>query len=179
MKLLVSATIPALILYFGYQLNSDLETKQAERIALERVVEWRFEQFKELSALVNDMYVYYIHVGKWKEFTPLDIVEKKREVDKIIYAMGSIFSEEMKRKYNLLIGEMFSTYQGWGEDARLRTSITYRREAARKSRIEWDTNWDKRFIEEDNRTKIKNAYKAFTSQLADDLNIPRSREFLI
>ncbi|MCG8053725.1 MAG: hypothetical protein JAZ15_21245, partial [Candidatus Thiodiazotropha endolucinida] len=161
-KLVVSAMIPALILYFGSEIRSDLAQQQAEQsaqaasiqrthVALERVTKWRFGKFEELSGLVNDMFVYYIHVGKWKIFTPLDIVERKREVDKIIYATGPIFSEEMIEKYHSLISEMFQHYQGWGEDAALRTSIEHRKDAARKAEIEWKENWNDRFTGEDNR----------------------------
>lgn len=183
-KLIVTAAVPVLIAYYGYQIRSDLEMKQAEEkaqaaalqreyMSLERVVKWRFDQFEELAVLVNDMYVYFIHVGKWKEFTPIDIIKRKREVDKIIYSFGPIFSEPMKERHEELMELMFDTNKGWGKDAALRTSTTHRKKALIKSGTEWDSNWDVRFTGENNARKIRDAYKSYTLQISEELNIPK------
>ena len=181
-KLLVTASIPLMlwVLSATYQENQKLlESVRADRqaelqrehIRQERVAKWRYAKYDELSLTLNDMYVYFIHVGKWKEMTPLDIVERKRDADRLIFSSGPVFTEQFRDKYIALIDAMFDTYQGWGEDAALRTSADHRADAASRVGIEWDPKWEHRFTREDNRKEIRAAYRELNDQLAHDLGI--------
>lgn len=181
-KLLVSGALPLILLYLGNSFQSQqtnlaaeqaksIQQSQRKQIIIERVVQWRFDKYEQAAGLLNDMYAYYIYVGKWKEFTPQAIVQRKREVDKIFYSSGPIFSDELIKRYDTLIEEMFAHYQGWGEDAALRTSIEHRKEGALAAGLKWDSSWDKKFTNEDNRKNIKVAYQNLTKQLGVDLNL--------
>jgi hypothetical protein len=135
------------------------------------VAQWRFDHYEQAAGLLNDMYVYFLYVGKWKEYTPEDIVERKRDVDKILYSSGPVFSDNLIARYNDLIAEMFQPFQGWGQDARLRTTVQHRKQAAVEGHLTWNSAWNANFTGEDNIGRIRVAYTALTKQLAIDLDL--------
>lgn len=183
MKILVAASLPIMVVYFGASIKAGQDRVaieqaqqsarlQQQQVTLERVAKWRFDRYEQAAGLLNDMYVYFIYVGKWKELTPRDIIERKREVDKIFYSSGPIYSKALISRYDMLIDEMFKHFQGWGEDAMLRTSIAHRKEGAERAGQHWDEAWSGRFTEEENENNITSAYNELTRQLALDLGIP-------
>jgi hypothetical protein len=133
-------------------------------------------KFLAVSSLLNDTYCYFIHVGKWKELTPDDVIASKREKDSVLFANQPLFSNDLIQAYNEFTRTAFQAYGEWGKDAKLRTSVDHRKEAA-KGRFEWNDEWDERFTEEDKRAELKAVYDKLISQFARDLGVQESAEF--
>ncbi len=146
-KLVVSALVPILILFFGFWLG----LIESNRENQSRVADLRFEVFKDVGKEVNTIYSYLLYVGSWKEMTPVDVLESKRKADTVFYTYSALFSREFKASYNNFMKEAFKTRNGWGMDAKLRTGYENRKnlntflspnDKGELAKIEWDESWN-------------------------------------
>ena len=62
-------------------------------------------------------------VGGWKEHTPLEIIKKKRAVDKAMYTCKPFFTDELFSTYKKIMDESFSPFGELGKDASIRSDI--------------------------------------------------------
>jgi hypothetical protein len=141
---------------------------------VDSLVQKRLVLYDGIGRKLNEMFAYYMYVGKWKEFSPEDIVKNKRELDETIYTYQPFFSQDFIRIYHDLEKQMFQPFGGWGTDAKLRTATTHRQEfylPLEKERV-WNSKWDGRFTEEDNTNAIRMAYSELISMLPSELGIP-------
>ncbi len=161
-KLLASLVTPVLVLILGILINNSIKSG-------DRATAWRSEIYKTVGGDLNDIYAYLAFIGAWKEMTPLDIIAKKRAVDKAMYVYGPFFSEELFRTYQTFMEEAFAPYQGPGLDARIRSAIETGDGNRRVHGREWRAEWEDAFTKERNKSLQKEAYNQFLEQLARDL----------
>jgi hypothetical protein len=121
------------------------------------------------------MFAYYMYIGKWKEQSPKDIIEKKRQLDEIVYTYQPFFSQEFMDSYRELEQAMFRSFTGWGQDAKLRTGAQYRETFYHPTdkTSSWEKDWDQAFTNEDNTESIRSTYSKLVSRLPLELGIPR------
>src|SRR5262245_50752516 len=91
-KLVVGALTPALIFWYGQQVISEREKAAEASEKYTQVVKKRVELWDKLAGHLNDIYCYFLYVGHWKALAQPDIVSKKRELDKLVYANRPFFS---------------------------------------------------------------------------------------
>ena len=103
--------------------------------------------------------------------TPLDIVGKKRAVDKAMYTYRPFFSDELFSTYESFMIESFDTYGEAGTDARIRSDIATEDGDRREHGSAWEPGWEDRFTGERNRGAQQEAYSDFLEQLARDLEL--------
>ena len=163
-KLTASLLTPVLVLILGIVINNSVKNA-------ERSTELRSEIYKTVGGDLNDIYSYLFFVGGWKELTPIDIIEKKRDVDKAMYTYKPFFTDELFSTYEDFMNEAFSTYGGAGEDAKIRSDITTGDGDRTKHSVLWKDEWKDRFTSERNKQSQSNAYNQFLKQLARDLNL--------
>jgi len=80
---------------------------------------------------MNNIFTYYMFIGKWKELSPEDIINDKRDVDETIHTYEPFFSKSFVTVYDQLEDQLFKPFRGWGKDAALRTEVTHRQEFQR------------------------------------------------
>ena len=98
-KILIGATTPLLVFFFGYQLSLD-DKERTDRIAqFERVTQKRLELWDEIAPDLNAIYSYLMYVGDWKELDADEVVEKKRQIDQVVYGYQPFFSQEFFEAY--------------------------------------------------------------------------------
>jgi hypothetical protein len=92
-----------------------------------------------------------------------DIISDKRDVDEIIFTYQPFFSERFIYIYKDLEAKFFRQFNGWGKDARLRSTVTHRKEfyVGDGKTQGWNADWDSRFMDEDNTDAIRKSYSAF------------------
>jgi hypothetical protein len=103
-----------------YQENTARQAVDAERfaqVAKQRVIIWT-----QLSPLVNDVYSYFLYVGRFKEFGPDDIIERKRRIDALMYSNRPFFTEKFWSRYATFMHATFKTQNEWLKDAELMTA---------------------------------------------------------
>jgi hypothetical protein len=166
-KLVVSAVTPILLLVLGVIINSSINEAQ-------RASTLRSDIYKTVGGDLNDIYSYISFVGSWKELTPVEVIARKRTVDKAMFTYRPFFTNELFETYQQFMSEAFALYGGAGTDARIRSDIETpdgnRRVHSTKG---WDKSWDDRFTKERNKAAQRQAYERFLEQLARDLNLKK------
>lgn len=166
-KLAVSLLTPLLVLILGIIINGSVKTA-------ERSTSLRSEIYQKVGEDLNDIYSYISFVGNWKELTPLDVIRKKRAVDKAMYTYRPFFSEELFSTYLKFMNEAFASYGGAGTDARIRSEIkTKDGDRQKDSTKPWEPLWEDRFSKESNKSAQQEAYDLFLERLARDLKLSR------
>lgn len=161
-KLAASLVTPVLVLILGIVINNSIKSG-------ERATALRSEIYKSVGGDLNDIYSYLAFLGRWKEMTPLEVISKKRSVDKAMYTYKPFFSDELFHTYETFMNEAFQPYGGAGKDARIRSDI-FTGDGDRKIHgREWQSDWEDKFTKERNKNAQREAYNAFLEQLARDL----------
>ncbi|BCA53757.1 hypothetical protein W02_08970 [Nitrospira sp. KM1] len=164
-KLAIDALTPILVLILGIRVNTSLKKS-------ERSTDLRSEIYKTIGVDLNDIYCYLSFVGGWKELTPIDVITRKRSVDRAIFTYRPFFSEELFTTYQKFMHESFKPFGGPGTDACIRSDVESPKGDRRSHGLKtWDPAWENRFTKEQNHKAQEEAYAKFLKQLARDLKI--------
>jgi hypothetical protein len=158
-KLLSSFVTPVVILVLGIWAKG-IATEHARRISLnDRIIEKRVQIYEAIGKDLNDIYAFLFQVGQWKELSPLDIVKKKRNIDKIMYINRPYWSDVAFDTYCAFMASAFETWTGVGEDAKIRTYTEQFKELD-----QWGDDWAAYFSAKDpDIIGIKQTYKKLMS----------------
>ena len=164
-KLAVSAITPILVLALGIIINNSV--KEGERSTA-----LRSEIYKTVGGDLNDIYCYLSFIGGWKDLTPVDVIARKRAVDKAMFTYRPFFSKELFSTYERFMDEAFAPYGSPGTDARIRSDIETPDGDRRKHGTKgWESSWEDRFTKERNKDAQREAYTRFLEQMARDLKL--------
>lgn len=163
-KVITGLVTPILVLILGIVINNSI--KDAERSTA-----LRSEIYKSIGGELNDIYSYLAFVGSWKELTPIQILAKKRAIDKAMYTYRPFFSDELFATYERFMQQAFAVYGEPGKDARIRSDIKTADGDRSIHSVEWNAEWQDRFSKERNKFEQMRAYHDFLEQLARDLHI--------
>ena len=169
-KFVVSIVTPVIILFLGIWINKRLKKLEQLQWANQKLIEKRIHIYDQLVPILNDILCYFTFIGIWKDIEPKEIVKMKRKVDKIAYVNSPLFSKEFLIKYNNFIELCYSTYSGWGSDAKLRTVFQRRKEA----NSQWEASWEDCFADKTEATEpelIKSAYMEFVKYFSEEIGI--------
>jgi len=139
-QVILSFATPVTILILGIWAKKIAREHEKRTSLTAKIIEKRVFVYEEIGKNLNDIYVYLMQVGDWKKFTPMQIVEKKREVDRLMYVNRPYWSERVFSSYTVFMDSAFETFTGEGEDARIKTET-------RKFELlsSWQQDWKKRF----------------------------------
>ena len=146
-KLIISTFTPLIVLIIGLWISRSLKRLEPLQWTNQKITEKRIEVFEELAPLLNDLLCYFNFVGCWKDLTPPEVIKLKRKMDRIVHVNAPLFSKEFLNRYYDFTNACYSTYSGWGQDAKLRTLWERRKMAAGDS---WDVKWGECFANGDN-----------------------------
>lgn len=172
-KIFVGLLTPIAILAITLMINSSINENNQKAEHDKRIYQQRQVIYDKIGPLLNDIYSYYMFVGQWKQLSPQDIINHKRELDKTIYTNIPYFdtASVFLKRYNAFIDETFETGQGWGKDAALRTDMELHRSAIDTSIVKWKEKWNDYFINNGNRESIKRTYFALLRQVSTELDL--------
>jgi len=161
--------LAALLAWIGFMISQSLDrtkTQESQQQHYENaVVTKRMILYDEIGRNIDGLYSYYFYVGRWKEITPDEILQKLRGVDDVMFTYQPIFSKPFFDNFIKLRDEMFQKNNRWGEDLKLRTTSKFHKKYGK----EWHGDWDKRFTNEDNRKVICAVYNDFLTGLGSRL----------
>ena len=170
-KLIVSALTPLLVVVIGLWIHRSLKRLEYLQWTNQKVTEKRITVFEELAPLLNDILCYFTFVGCWKDLSAPEVVERKRRMDRIVHVNAPLFSREFGHRYHNFIEACYSTYEGWGKDAKLRTLSERRRAAAGSA---WKAEWDSCFADKNNCSDpkiVRSKYESLMSCFSDELGV--------
>lgn len=161
-SVIVSALTPIALIGVGYWLDRRIKHVEGSFEKERHLVEVRLELYREIAFKLNDLFAYFNFVGLWKELVCHEVIKRKRELDRHVYAYRPIFSDEFFTKYVAFTNAAFVTNTGWRRDAMLRTFTEHRSEHGNEELMSC-------FTQEDNRSEIRVAYEELLACLADNL----------
>lgn len=168
-KLVVQLLTPAAVALLGFYFTRVVKRLEHFQWRNQRLIEKRIAVYDALAPDLNDLLCYFTFVGCWKDLTPPDVVARKRSVDKKVYLAAPMFSPEFFGTCSKFIGLCYATYQGWGEDARLRTPTERRRDAAGAS---WQPAWNHCFSDDPSDPKeIRASYQEVMRIFSEEIGI--------
>jgi hypothetical protein len=75
----------------------------------------------EASPTINDIYVYMMFIGEFKDMTPTQMIDDKRKLDRLMHSNQVLFTREYFKAYQDFMNTAYAPYRGWLKDAALRT----------------------------------------------------------
>jgi len=169
-KLLVSILTPAAIAILGIYIHRVTKRFEDSQWRSQKLIEKRIGIYDDLAPEFNDLLCYFTFVGCWKELKPSDIVSLKRKIDKRVYLAAPLFPSSFFRACNDFQSLCFSTYGGWGTDARLRAKHERRKEICE----EWLPSWDAYFSDAEDVAdpeQIRIAYRRIMQEFAHAIGV--------
>lgn len=168
-KLIAGLLTPIALGGFGIYVHR--VTKRFEHLQWrsQKLVEKRLAIYDDLAPHFNDLLCYFTYVGVWRDLDPPEVVKLKRVMDKKIYLGAPLFSTEFFAACMDFQTLCYETYNGWGQDASLRTNTHRRREARPK---DWKPEWENLFSAHVADTaEIRAAYKRVMEVFAQDIGV--------
>lgn len=168
-KLLVQAATPIAVAILGVYLTRLAKRFEHVQWRNQRLIEKRISVYDDLASDLNDLLCYFTYVGCWKDLTPRDVVALKRRIDKKVYLAAPLFSPSFFENCMKFLNLCYATFQGWGEDAKLRTAFNRRKEAAG---ARWDSKWEDLFSDEvTDPREIRHAYGDVMRLFSEEMGI--------
>lgn len=141
----------------------------------------RIEYYKALTPELNILMCYMTFIGRWRDYSPPDIVDLKRRLDHSFFCAAPLFSDPVRDSYDKFMALCFQTFNLWGQDALIRSS-PYRREQSWRGPQPWDAAWDRMFSKDPGDavpatelTKIRRAHDDLLAAIVRDLDPTRAR----
>lgn len=154
---------PVVILVLGIWAKG-LATEHTKRISLnERIIEKRVQIYESIGKDLNDIYAFLLQVGQWKELSPMEIIKKKRNVDKIMHINRPYWSDTAFSTYSAFMTAGFETWTGVGEDAKIRAYTKQFEELD-----QWSEDWATYFSrKEPDVIAVRNTYRKLMSVFSE------------
>ena len=157
------------------QQRQEQERLEADRWRSQELVKARLDRYNKLAGPLNSIFCYFTFIGRWKELSPVEILDLKREADQTFYVAMPLFTAEVKDSYESFIGLCFRHFGPWGQPATLRTSFCLRQ---RHYSGRWDEQWAGMFdrdvrqgVSAHELIAIREAHNRFLRVLAIDVGV--------
>lgn len=174
-KLIISISTPIIIVLIGFWINQRLKRLEHLQWTRQKLIDKRIQIFDLLIPKINDVYCYFIRVGSWKDFSPIQIISFKRDIDKIAHVNAALFEDGFLVKYEHLMKCFYDTFRGKGTDSKiLADPDEYRKYYSEEG--EWNVEWDNLFDTNKaiNRADVKKSYAAFLKYFSNQIGITAS-----
>jgi hypothetical protein len=145
-KLIVAAMTPVLVFGLGFMVTRAARRLEEAQWADRKLIERRLELYDKLAPPLNDLFCFFTTVGHFRDITPPDALDRKREADKVFHVNRYLFSPEFGDRYTEFMDACFKQYVGAGKDALLRTSADHQRNE--RGKASWPAEWTEDFVTE-------------------------------
>lgn len=143
-KVCIDALTPIVVTIIGIFVNKKIKIIENKQWENQKLVEKRLEVYEKIVPDLNKLMCYFCYIGDWKEINPEQILNLKRKLDREINVYYPLFSKSLLEKYHEFINCCFDTFSGWGNDAKICSLFSRRKEFS----VEWKNEWEKYFSEE-------------------------------
>jgi hypothetical protein len=169
-KVLLSILTPLVLVYLTYVVNNAIQERGALLKRDEQVLAEKQKIYLELGRNLNVTFVYVEDIGDFRQYTPIDVVGRKRETDRMFFMYLPYWSEQTERKYNEFMTTCFQTYNGAGIPAKINTSKAQKVAAYKHDGLRWDSSWDQYFTGASPSDVSSKYYDLVSSLLADTIS---------
>ena len=163
-KLAIEFLTPLAVIGIGLFINRRLKQIELIQWSNQKIIEKRIELYDCLSPLLNRLLCFYTWIGYWREVSPKQVIETKRELDKQVYIYKHLLGEYFFTAYQKHMALLFKTFTGPGEDPKILSFIKgcgvdgsggdRRIHGKYKCRKEWDSLFICKELDFDKQKKI-------------------------
>jgi hypothetical protein len=144
----------------------------------QKLVEKRISLVDQVAPDLNDLYCYFLWIGVWKALSPVDVIERKRRLDRIIHVNRPFLGKTCLTAYEAFMDTLFATFTAPGWDAGLRTTLASKygdRSANYCGEGEWKSEWNDKFVNNAaSRADVQARYSDLMDQLAEQVGVQAS-----
>ncbi|MCA8879066.1 MAG: hypothetical protein KDA73_03725 [Rhodobacteraceae bacterium] len=134
------------VVVLGYFLNQRLKSIDDAQWQNRKIIEKRIAIYDDVAPDLNKVYCFCRFLGYWKEISPSDMINTKRNLDKNVNIYRHLLSDEFYEKYDKFIHLAFRTYTRHGKDALIRSAIlNYWGDRREHSKYAWEPSFDEMF----------------------------------
>jgi hypothetical protein len=176
-RLVIGLLTPAAMLFIGVWLDRRIKEFEHAQWSNQKVIEKRLEVYEKITPHLNELMCYFLRIGTWKEHAPTDIIDMKRDIDKIAHIYAPLFSPQFMEKYNGFMEQCFATFRGAGKDAQLRADCEHYRETYVGDEDDdgsWCEQWNDCFTgpdEASERNDVRQGYGDLVGLIARELGV--------
>jgi hypothetical protein len=173
-ELVASSITPIIVAILGVRLHHITKRFDHRQWRNQKLIEKRLDIYDSLAPLLNDNLCYFTYIGRWKDFSPVDIIQAKRVIDQKIYLAAPLFSPKFLEVCLAFQDLCYETYTGTGGDARLKTDFEKRSLYSFKP---WNDSWKSCFsLDVSDPLAIQEAYQDVMACFSDEIGINSERE---
>jgi len=173
-ELIISTITPIVVAVLGVRLHHITKSFDHRQWRNQKLIEKRLDIYDDLAPLLNDNLCYFTYIGKWKEFSPVDVILAKRVIDQKIYLAAPLFSPNFLTICLAFQDLCYETFTGTGGDARLKTDFEKRKLYSFKP---WEETWEACFSRElSDEQAIQTAYQKVMDCFSDEIGINSEKE---
>lgn len=174
-KLTVGVLTPMSVAVLAWFLNKRMKRLDLIQWSNQKLIEKRIAVYDSVAPQLNLLLCFFTWVGYWKEISPQNAIQAKRDLDKAFNIYRHLFEADVYEAYHSYIHLLFETFIGPGHDARLRTIVKGGDGDREKDGLyDWKNEWDDQFAKPDNvpsKNEIRIAYGELMSALTRALGV--------
>ena len=177
-KLVIAVLTPLSVAAFGWFISRRLKRLELLQWSNQKLIEKRLALYDSIAPQLNKLLCFYTWVGHWKDVSPDDVIKAKRDLDQCMHIYRHLFEEDVYEAYDDFIHKLFETFQGPGEDAKIRSLVQGPDgDRTRHCSYQWQQAWTCRFTTDSTvppHSEIQRKYFALMNAITKSLGVRRS-----
>jgi len=166
--MIIAALAPFIIAFLVFRYNRIIKDLNRKQQINQSLVAKRIEVYDRIGPKLNDIFCFFCYNGNWKELTPLEILNFKRELDKDINVSTPLYSKDIGEKYDDFMRLCFVSFSGWEHEEKIKSLYELRQE----NNVEWNDDWIP-FFDTNNvveAVKVRERYDELIASFKKDLS---------
>ena len=174
-KLVVGILTPVSVAVLAWFLNARLKRLDLIQWTNQKLIEKRLAVYDLVAPQLNQLLCFFTWVGYWKDISPPQAIQAKRDLDKAFNIYRHLFDESVYISYQAYIHMLFETFTGPGHDAKIRSKIVSS-DGDRKSHAtyEWTEGWEASFTSDESipqKADVRLTYRGLMEQLTRSFGV--------
>jgi hypothetical protein len=169
-KVFFSALTAITLAVLAFVIHDTLKVREAALKTGEQIIAQKQSIYSRLGDRLNVIYVYVADVGDFRQYTPPQIVQRKRECDRLFFSYRFYWSTDTEKKYGEFMQAAFQAHNGVGFAAKIRALNTEKVAAYDADKRKWNTEWNAYFTGERDTQLQEKYYELVHALLADSVN---------
>ena len=167
--LIVAVLGPVIIVILAIRFSRFKKRLIGQYQSNQKLIEKRIEVYERIGPKLNDLLGFFCYTGDWKDFTPMDIMRLKRELDKEITINTPLFSDDLHERYDAFVRLCFVAHAGWEHQEKIKSQFAMRKEHMPEWNEEWVPFFDTNNVVEG--IKMKERYDELMEYFKKEVNI--------
>lgn len=167
-KVAVSALTPVAIAALTYFVSDALNERQSSLRRGEQILSEKQKTYARIGEDLNVIYTFAADIGDFRHYTPEQIIEKKRGVDRIFYMYRPYWSSKTQENYRRFMEAAFTTYASSGKNALINASTNEKQAAFAADDRPWDPAWERLFTGQTH-PELEQRYYAMVHSCLEDI----------